>query len=151
MRLVFVLLAMGFAAPAAAAAEEPNALVAGIWPNQIVFLDQTTDEFVEGFRVKYGAITAASYTLDKRLFFLVTDRMEAVEVVDMAKREVVDELKLSTPERRVRINRVVPDHEGKKLYLTVNVMKLEIDRFVREDEGDVMVYDLSELVLNQMR
>ena len=123
--------------------EEPNVFIAGIWPNQIIFFDQTTDAFTDGLRLRHGAATgSATYTPDKRRFFVITDRMESVEVIDPVRQEVIDEIKLLTPEKRIRFFSVHPNHDGSKVYLNVNVVELQTDRFVKGDEVDIMVYDL---------
>lgn len=143
MRLLTFVLAALAAAPLAAQ-EAPDIFIAGVWPDRIVFFDPTTDEFTEGFRLRHGAVTtgSATYTPDKSRIFVITDRMESVEVIDPIRREVVDELKLSTPQKRVRFFSVYPDQDGTRLYLAVNVVRLEVDRFVHEDDVDFMVYDL---------
>ncbi len=133
-------LALLLLAPCVSAQQEPNALMAGIWPDRIVFFDQTTEEFTDGPRLR-GASTNAGYTPDRKLFFFVTDRMEAVQVVDPVRREVVDTIKLSTPEKRIRFSSVSPSNDGKKVYLLVNVVGLEVDRFIQDRDVDVMVYD----------
>jgi hypothetical protein len=79
--------------------------------------------------------------LDFRRLFYVTDRMEAVEVVDPEKREVVDEIRLSTAGRRVRILNVFPYPDGKLVMLRVVAVAVEIDRFEMED-SEYVVYDL---------
>ena len=123
--------------------EEPNVFIAGIWPNQIIFFDQTTDAFTDGLRLRHGAVTGSgSHTPDKRLFYVITDRMESIEVIDAVRQEVVDEIKLSTPEKRIRFFSVFPNNDGSKVYLNVNVVQLQTDRFIQELEVDIMVYDL---------
>ena len=141
---LFVLLGVAaLIAPPVLGQEEPNVFIAGIWPNQIIFFDQTTDAFTDGLRLRHGAATgSATYTPDKRRFFVITDRMESIEVIDPVRQEVIDEIKLSTPEKRIRFFSVYPNHDGSKVYLIVNVVQLQTDRFVKEDEVDVMVYDL---------
>jgi DNA-binding beta-propeller fold protein YncE len=127
-----------------AAAVEPRILVVGVWPNRVRFLDEATEEFVSEVTLRYGAVTnvfGSDRTADSRRFFFVTDRMEAVEVVDVPSRAVVDEVKLSSPERRVRIYGAAPDRAGTTLFLTVEAVGLEVDRFETETV-DVVQYDL---------
>ncbi len=95
-------------------------------------------------QLRYGAVTnvfGSDRTPDSRRFFFVTDRMEAVEVVDIASRTVVDEVKLSSPERRVRMYGAAPDAAGKVLFITVDAVGMEVDRFLPENV-DVVRYDL---------
>lgn len=142
--LLLVLVAVGsaFSSKIATAQSEPNVFIAGIWPDRIIFFDQTTDEFTEGLRLRHGAVTDGTSTHDKRKFFLVTDRMESVEVVDVVRREVIDEFKLSSGEQRIRIFGAYPNANGTKAYLTVNVMRLLTDRYVQENDYDIVLYDL---------
>ncbi|HXV60819.1 MAG TPA: hypothetical protein VEK15_09000 [Vicinamibacteria bacterium] len=138
----FALTLLGLSCPLSLGAQsEPTVFIAGVWPDRILFFDQTTDEFTEGLRLRHGAVTDSSYTQDKRRFFLITDRMESVEVVDPVRREVIDELKLSTPELRVRIFGVFPNPEGTRAYLTVSLVRLLADRYLREQEYDIVLYD----------
>ena len=130
--------------PSLAAAAEPRVLLVGVWPNRLRFFDETTEQVVGEMQLRYGAVTnvfGSDRTPDSRRFFFVTDRMEAVEVVDIASRAVVDEVKLSSPERRVRMYGAAPDAEGKVLYITVEAVGMEVDRFVPETV-DVVRYDL---------
>jgi hypothetical protein len=68
--------------------------------------------------------------------------MEAVEVVDPAARQVVDELRLSTAARRVRILGLSPYPDGCALILRVVAVGMDIDRFEAED-AEYVVYDLN--------
>ena len=138
--VVFGLLLL--ASPASAQSEEPSIFICGIWPDKILYFDQSTDTFSDGLTLRHGAVTGSNFTTDRRKFFLITDRMESVEVVDPIRREIIDEFKLSTPERRVRIFGVFPDPEGKKAFLSVSAVELGVDRYIREEGTDLIVYDL---------
>lgn len=128
-----------------ALAAESRTLIMGVWPNEIRLLDEGTEEFVGEIRLRYGAVTGygrTPHTPDFRRLFYITDRMEAVEVVDPEARQVVDELRLSTAGRRVRILGVSPYPDGTALILRVVAVGMEIDRFEAED-AEYVVYDLS--------
>ena len=142
--LAFTFASLAGVLPSLAAAAEPQVLLVGVWPNRLRFFDETTEEVVGEMQLRYGAVTnvfGSDRTPDYRRFFFVTDRMEAVEVVDIASRTVVDEVKLSTPERRVRMYGAAPDAAGKVLYITVEAVGMEVDRFLPESV-DVVRYDL---------
>ncbi len=143
-RVAGLFIALAALCPSFAAAIEPRVLLVGVWPNRLRFFDETTEEIVGEMHLRYGAVTnvfGSDRTPDSRRFFFVTDRMEAVEVVDIASRKVVDEVKLSSPERRVRMYGAAPDAEGKVLYITVEAVGMEVDRFLPETV-DVVRYDL---------
>ena len=125
-------------------AAEPRVFIMGIWPNRLRLFDEASQEFVGELGLRHGAVTSytvTAHTPDLTRLFFVTDRMEAVEVVDPARREVIDELKISTPGRRVRIFAVAPDTEGKRLYLRARGVALETDRYSPED-FQILIYDL---------
>ncbi len=136
-----IVITLVFGAPVLAQVE-PTVFICGIWPNKILFFDQTTDRFTDALQLNHGAVTNAAYTSDKSRFFVVTDRMESVEVIDPVRRAVIDEFKLSTENRRVRIFGVFPNREGTKAYITFSATEIKSDRFVRNEEADVVLYDL---------
>ena len=128
-----------------ALAAETRTLIMGLWPNQLRLLDESTEEFVGEIRLRYGAVTGygqTPHTPDFRRLYYITDRMEAVEVVDPEARQVVDELRLSTAARRVRILNVYPHPGGTELILRVVAVGMDIDRFETEDT-EYVVYDLN--------
>jgi hypothetical protein len=143
-RTALALLLLVTLAPGIAAAVEPRIFLVGVWPNRLRFFDERTEEFVAEMPLRYGAVTnvfGSDRSPDYRRFFFVTDRMETVEVVDLTSRSVVDEVKLSTPERRVRFYAAVPSVSGRELFLTVEAVRTEADRYLSEDV-DIVRYDL---------
>jgi hypothetical protein len=132
----------------AAGATEPRIHVMGVWPDRVRFFDEKTDQFVGELHLRHGAvmwpgswITGTAHTADYRRLFFITDRLQSVEVVDAVRRVVVDDFKLSTPERRVFILGVSPTPDGRRLYMPVRAVRLQRDRFLPEDV-EVVLYDL---------
>jgi len=113
----------------------------GVWPNRLRLFDEATEEFVGDIGLKYGAATNSTHLPDFSKFYFVTDRMEAVEVVDLKQRAVVDTVKLSAQSRQIRIANVAVNPAGTLLYVVATPVVLEIDRFLPE-ESEVFVYDL---------
>ncbi len=145
-RFLSAALASLLAASSALAAESGTTLIMGLWPNELRLLDESTEEFVGKIQLRYGAVTGygrTPHTPDYRRLYYITDRMEAVEVVDPEARQVVDELRISTAARRVRILGVSPYPDGSKLILRVVAVGMDIDRFETE-ETEYLVYDLKE-------
>ena len=127
-----------------AGAAEPRIFIMGVWPNRLLFFDEATEEIIGELGLRYGAVTtyrATAHTPSYDRLFFVTDRMEAVEVVDPKRQEVVDSLELSTPERRVRIVSVAANAAGTKLYLHARGTELGSDRFTRSP-FELLLYDL---------
>jgi len=146
---VFVL-AAGLNLPPELLAAEPNVHVLGVWPDKLRFFDEATDDFIGDMHLRHGAVTwygnwinRTAHSADFRRLFFITDRLQAVEVVDPARREVVGEVKLSTEDRRVFILGVSPDPSGQRLYMPIRSVELQRDRFLPE-EGAVVLYDLEQ-------
>jgi DNA-binding beta-propeller fold protein YncE len=113
----------------------------GVWPNRLRVFDEVSEEFVSEIPLRYGAATNSAHSPDYSRFYFVTDRMESVEIVDLAKREVVDTVKLSAQSRQIRIGNVAVNPEGTLLYIAATPVTLEIDRFL-PGEPEIFVYDL---------
>jgi DNA-binding beta-propeller fold protein YncE len=113
----------------------------GVWPNRLRLFDEATEQFVGDIALQYGAATNSAHSPDFSKFYFVTDRMEAIEIVDLKKRAVVDTVKLSAQSRQIRIANVAVNPAGTLLYVLSTPVVLEIDRFVPE-ESEIFVYDL---------
>ena len=134
-----------FLSSISAVAADHRTLIMGVWPNELRLLDEDTEKVVGQIQLRYGAVTGygrTPHTPDFKRLYYITDRMEAVEVVDPASRQVVDELRLSTPARRVRILGVSPYPDGSAVILRVVAVGMDIDRFEAEDT-EYVVYDLN--------
>ena len=119
---------------------EPGIFFMGVWPDRILYFDEKTDSVVGELRLRHGVANRTVFTPDYRWGFLITDRMESVEVVDVAKRQVVDELKLSTEARKVRFFGLAIEPSGRRIYLNARAVRLEIDRFI-DEKPEFLIYD----------
>lgn len=129
---------------AVALANDPSLFIMGVWPDRLRLFDQTSESFVGELTLRHGAVTwygNALATADSGRMFFITDRLESVEVLDTARGEIVDELKLSTPERKVRLLGALPSPDGKLVYVTARAVQQQVDRFIAE-EPQIAVYDL---------
>ena len=128
-----------------AQAAAPNLFIMGVWPDRLRLFDQTTESFVGELRLRHGPVTwygNALATADSGRLFFITDRLESVEVLETSRGAVVDDFKLSTSDRKVRLLGALPSPDGKLVYLTVRAVKEEVDRFIAE-EPQIVVYDLT--------
>lgn len=132
------------ASSARAAASDPSLFIMGVWPDRLRLFEPATESFVGELRLRHGAMSwyfDVLATADFGRMFYITDRLESVEVLDTSRGAIVDELKLSTPERKVRFLGALPSPEGGLVYLTVRAVRVQADRFITE-EPQVVVYDL---------
>ena len=142
MRKCLVLLLL-VAGASAARASEPRVHIMGVWPDRMRYFDEKSDDFVAELRVRRGAVWHHDAALlpDASRLYVITDRLESVEVIDLAERAVVDEFKLSTDSRKVRFLRIAVDPSGKRAYLSVRSVLQESDRLIPE-RPYIVVYDL---------
>ena len=124
-------------------------LAVGVWPNRLQFLDEDTLEVVSELPLRHGVVVwdtggfgRTSHAADFSKLYFITGRLDTLEIVDVAAQQVVDEVKLATPERMVRLMGAVPSPDGKRVYLTVRVVDMESDRFIEDLDQDVVVYNL---------
>lgn len=123
------------------ASREPGIFLMGVWPDRILYFDEKTESVVGELHLRHGVANRTAFTPDYKRCYLITDRMESVEVVDVAKREVIDELKLSTEKKKVRFFGLAVDPGGKLVYLNARTVRLETDRFV-DEKPQFLAYDL---------
>jgi len=144
-RFIGILLLGAHLATATASANDPSLFIMGVWPDRLRLFDQTTESFVGSLTLRHGAVTwygNALTTADSGRMLFITDRLESVEILDTAQGAIVDELKLSTPDRKVRLMGALPSPDGKLVYLTARAVQVQVDRFIAE-EPQIVVYDLS--------
>ncbi len=124
-----------------AAAEEPNRFLAGVWPDRLIAFNQETLVFEPIGALRHGVSTGQARSPDGRFFVFVTGRQEAVEIFDSEALAVVDEFRLSTGARRIRIQRATPDPRAERIFLrTVEVVE-ESDRFLHDTKEEIQVFD----------
>jgi hypothetical protein len=137
-----LLLAPLLAAPAQGPGIEPGRFLwLGVWPNRILVFDTAKDEVVGSIPLRKGVAFDFTLTRDRKRLFVSTDRMEGFEIVDVPRREVVDDFRLSTDERIVRLDDIVELPGGKRVLLSVTPVKKEIDRYAIEKK-EVWLFDL---------
>ena len=149
MKRVVLLLALAAALEPLSAWAADRVLVVGVWPNRLQFLDEDTLEVVSELPLRHGVVVwdtggygRTSHTADFSKLYFITGRLDTLEIVDVAAQKVVDEVKLATPARMVRIMGAVPSPDGKRVYLTVRVVDMESDRYIQDLDHDVVVYNL---------
>ena len=125
----------------AAAAQDADRFLAGIWPDELIAFDQQTLTFEKVGKLRHGAATNNTWTADGRFAAIVTGRMESVEVFDAAAMAVVDDFRLSTVGRRVRFMSATPDPHARRIYLVPVVVDLEPDRFLHQTPSEIWVFD----------
>ena len=138
-----LLLLLLVAGASVARASEPRVHIMGIWPDRMRYFDEKPDDFVAELRVRRGAVWHHDAALlpDSSRLYGITDRLESVEVIDLAERAVVDEFKLSTDSRKVRLLRIAVAPSGERVYLSIRSVQQESDRLIPE-RPHIVVYDL---------
>jgi DNA-binding beta-propeller fold protein YncE len=120
--LVFLLL------PSMALAQ--GVMYTGVWPGEVLILDETTGAIQGRIPLKNGAVFSLTRSHDRKKFYAVTGLMESLEVVDIESRQVVDTVKFSEGNRKVRLTRSVAIHpDGVRVFAPARTTIKEIDRY----------------------
>lgn len=137
------LVVLALVLPSVATAVEPRIFIVGVWPDRIRYFDEETESFVGELRVRYGAVwhQDAAILPDYSRLYVISDQLESVEIIDLAKLEVVDAFKLSTPTRKIRLLRIAVSPSGSHAFLSIASVQQETDRIVSE-RPRIVVYDL---------
>ena len=149
MKKVVLLLALVAALEPLSAWASDRVIAVGVWPNRLQFLDEDTLEVVAELPLRHGVVVwdsggygRTSHAADFSKLYFITGRLDTLEIVDVAAQQVVDEVKLATPDRMVYLMGAIPSPDGKRVYLTVRVIDKGSDRFIQDLAHDVVVYNL---------
>jgi DNA-binding beta-propeller fold protein YncE len=118
-------------------------LYIGTHPNQIVIIDEATEQVTGGIPVNVGIPRRVTLSQDAKRFYVISATTEDVEILDIATRKTVDQFRLSEGNKTVRISSIAPDPLGRYVVMiTKTTTKLQ-DRF---EIGTAMLqqYDLKE-------
>lgn len=115
----------------------------GARPNRILILDEATEKVTGFIPTKTGYPESMDVSKDKSRFYVSSSTLQDIEVVDIAKREVIDTFRLSEGNKRVWIRgyEVDPLHRF-AILLTRSSTKKE-DHF-EIGSNDLVQYDLKE-------
>src|SRR5262249_23583724 len=134
MRRVLVLL--GLLAISAQRQPAPERLAAGngtlylgTFSNKIQILDEASEKVVGSIAMKTGIPRGMSISKDRARFYVSNANLEDVEVVDIARREVIDTFRLSEGNKKVRIQNVTPDPANRYAILLTRTTTKHEDRF----------------------
>jgi hypothetical protein len=131
------------AAPAETITGGNATMFLGARPNRILVIDEATEKVTGFIPTKTGYPESLNLSKDKTRFYVTSSSMQDIEVVDVAKRAVVDTISFAEPGKRVWLRQFEPDPLHRfAVALTRTSKKLE-DRW---EIGGVSLfqYDLKE-------
>lgn len=141
-RVGFALIPLIFGvAPIVAAQAGNEFFVIGTHDNNVVVLDPRTDEIVAQIPTRGQNPLEVLPGPKGNVVYVTTDGREKIEVIDVARRQVVDSIKLSSPQRWVRIFGMAIDREGSRLFVHVKCVRREMDE-LRVEAPQVWAIDL---------
>src|SRR5579871_5314714 len=148
-RLLIALSAIALACLALGAAPaEPlsggNAIMfLGARPNRVLVIDEATEKVIGFIPTKTGYPESMTLSKDKTRIYVQSSSYQDVEVIDVAKREVVDTISFAEPGKRVMIRQFEADPQHRFAIVMTHAMKKLEDRW---EIGGVSFfqYDLKE-------
>lgn len=104
-------------------------LFLGTFPDRVLMIDEATERVTGDIRTKTGIPRNLSLSLDKTRFYLTTALMEDMEVVDIASRKVIDTIRLSEGNKKVRFRSFVADPTHQYAILLTKAATKLVDRW----------------------
>lgn len=105
-------------------------MYAGVWPGDILIMDETTGAIQDKIHLRHGAAFSLTRSQDRTKFFAVTGLMQTLEVVDIAKKQVIDEVTFSQGNKKTLFTRSVAVHpDGVTVFAPIRTTTKEIDRY----------------------
>jgi hypothetical protein len=101
----------------------------GGFPGRILILDEATEKSIGEIHLKHGAPRVLDLSQDRTRFYVVSTTMEDVEIVDLASRTTIGDLRLSEGRKRVWIRSLTSDPQHRFLILLTKSANKLIDRF----------------------
>lgn len=115
------------------AANAQGLMYAGVWPNDVLILDETTGAIQGKIPLKNGVAFSLTRSQDRKQFYAVTGVMETLEVVDLATKQVTDSISFSEGNKKTRFTRSVAVHpNGSLVVAPIRTTVKEIDRYTIE-------------------
>ncbi len=136
-------LAAGLCLTAVPAGAQTATWYIGTYSQDILVWDEATEEVVDRIRIRNLVPNRMQASADRTRLYVGEASGERIEIVDLATREVVDELTLSEDSVTVRIESYTPHPSDEKLGMLVKRYTKHVDRF--SVEGPFLVeYDLEQ-------
>jgi DNA-binding beta-propeller fold protein YncE len=127
VRILIVLLL--FAVPASA----QGVMYAGVWPNDVLIMDEASGAIQSKISLKHGAAFSLTRSQDRKKFYAVTGLMETIEVVDLETKQSIDSVTFSQGNKKTRFTRSLAIHpDGVTLFAPIRTTVKEIDRYTIE-------------------
>jgi DNA-binding beta-propeller fold protein YncE len=114
---------------AASLGQAKTLLYLGTWPNQILVVDESTYQIVNRIEMKTDVPRNLVLTQDKTKLIVGTLKDTGIEVVDLAKGQVIDSFTLGAANTRVAMAGLAVDPTGNLLYANITINKKLIDRW----------------------
>jgi DNA-binding beta-propeller fold protein YncE len=108
-------------------------MYAGVWPNDVLVMDETTGAIKDKIALKHGAAFSLTRSYDRKRFYAVTGLMQTIEVIDIETRQVVDEVTFSQGNKKTSFTRSLAIHpDNVTLFAPIRSTTKEIDRYTIE-------------------
>jgi len=124
--LATLLLIASFAGAAAA----QGVMYAGVWPSDVLIMDEATGAIKDRIHLRHGAAFSLTRSQDRKRFYAVTGLMQTIEVIDLDSKQVVDEITFSQGNKKTNFTRSLAVHpDGRTLFAPIRTTTKEVDRY----------------------
>ncbi|MSR75502.1 MAG: hypothetical protein EXS14_08565 [Planctomycetes bacterium] len=102
----------------------------GLWPDTLARFDPVTDTIVKQMKFRNGVQHGLQLSHDRKTLMAITGQRGTIEVIDLAKMEVVEEHLIKKDGWILRVRRVMECPGGKQWYLQYERVEKKVDHFV---------------------
>ena len=128
MRTTFATLLFVFLLAQSATAQ--GVMYAGVWPGDILIMDEASGAIQDRIHLKNGAAFSLTRSPDRKKFYAVTGLMQTIEVVDIESKKVIDEVTFSEGNKKTTFTRSIAVHpDGITVFAPIRTTTKEIDRY----------------------
>ncbi|HKX00762.1 MAG TPA: hypothetical protein VJN43_23675 [Bryobacteraceae bacterium] len=126
---VRAVLVLGLLAAIAMPAAAQGLLYIGVWPKQILVIDEAQQKVIDRIDMLAGTPRHIEISNDRKKLFVSSMEHNGIDVVDLATRKVINHFVLDEGNRKVRFRGFVSDPRDKVLYTTISSAVKQIDRW----------------------
>ncbi len=112
-------------------------------PGRIFILDEATEKVTGEIPCKTGTPIRLGLSDDHKLFYLLNQNYQDVEIVDIASRKVIDTFRLSDGNKRIMMRGMTTDPQNKYMIVLTKTYTKLADRF-EIGSPTLQLYDLKE-------
>lgn len=114
----------------AAPVPAPGAMIyVGALPGKLLVIDEAQEKVVDQVPLQTGVPGDLALSFDRKKLYVLSERLNGIEVIDLATRKVMNHFVLNEGNRTLRLRGLAVDPQDRFLYIGFSVVIKQADRF----------------------